>query len=76
MIFHGNRFGVHLVTGSILWFTSLLEAEAAETNERAKFAAVDAERERLRLAKMGLKEITRTYSITVPDAKLTHRSRR
>jgi len=70
MLFSGNRIGVTLFPGgTIQWFTNQAEAEALEKIEKAKFAALDAERERIRLARLGLREVARTYAVTLPEPK-------
>lgn len=76
MIFHGTRYGVNLFNGRVQWFTDRGEAEALEKIEVAKFVARDSERERIRLARLGLKEVARTYSVSLPEPTTSPCSRR
>ena len=77
MIFHGARYGVTIFPGGIIrWFTDLTEAESAERVEVAKFAVQDREREAQRLARLGLREVARTYAITLPESSPSRRNKR
>lgn len=66
MIFSGGNYGIHLFPGGkFQWFSDLAAAEAAEAVEIAKFTARDRAREAERMARLGLTEPARTYTISL-----------
>lgn len=70
MVFCGEKIGVNMfATHQIQWFTDSAAAEAVEKEEIKKFATEDAERERIRLARLGLKEVARTYRVSLPETQ-------
>lgn len=68
MIFSGNRYGVVLFPGGKFeWFSDLTAAQAAEGVEIAKFVAHDRAREAEKMARLGLTEPARTYTISLRE---------